>query len=647
MVKTLTTLLVAGLGSVAFLQTPTTAPPQLRTRVDLVTIDVTVLDGNRRPVTGLTAADFILLENGQPQEIRVLDAVSVEASESLAAGWLKAPPVDVAANRHDESRLFVLVIDDATLPMDPYMVRRAREMATAFIEGLGPTDLAAVVFTRDNRNAQDFTRDRARLLAAANRLSAGFLGGAAPVSVIGGRGAASTAPIVMDSSYYLSSLNTLGRVAEYLEAVPMRRKIVAYLSIGVPVSGAEAAAISLAGGDSLIAGEINQAMVASLRRTIDRAQRANVAIYGLDPAGLDGLESWYRRRPPLIPSPALFTESLLTLAGATGGRAFVNANDFKPGIAALFVETKSYYLLGYVPSPTPRPGDYRRIEVKTKRSGLDVISRKGYFTSRQGGPSAEPLAGGVKAISGVLPDPGVPLRAIAAPLLQTDATTAVALTLAVDRTALKSNAADTLEVFTYLFDPEGRARGNFKQTARLCAPAGWCEITSLIPVKPGRHAVRVGVKHVASGATGSVYLDVDVPDFTKRSVTASGLMLEVTPPGPRATDDRVGAQISAVPTTRREFANTDRAAVWFRIHQRRNRTPADVTRTLRIRNARDEEVATSTEIIPASTFTQGAAAEQRIDLTIDKLVPGRYLVSVGLALKGGEAIERQLSFSVR
>ena len=387
MVKTLSTLLAAGLGSVAFLQTPATPPPQLRTRVDLVTIDVTVLDGNRRPVTGLSAADFILLENGQPQEIRVLDEISVEASESLAAGWLKAPPVDVAANRHDESRLFVLVIDDATLPMDPYMVRRARDMATAFIEGLGPTDLAAVVFTRDNRNAQDFTRDRARLLAAANRLSGGFLGGAVgPLRGGPDSRPASMNPVVMDSNYYLSSLDTLGRVAEYLEAVPMRRKILAYLSIGVPVSVADAAAISLAGGDGLIAGEINQAMVTSLRRTVDRAQRANVAIYGLDPAGLDGLQSWYRRGA--IPSPTLFTESLLTLAGATGGHAFVNANDFKPGIAKLFEETKSYYLLGYVPSPPPRPGDYRRIEVKAKRPGLDVISRKGYFTSRQGGPSA-------------------------------------------------------------------------------------------------------------------------------------------------------------------------------------------------------------------------------------------------------------------
>jgi len=205
-----------------------TQQPRFRARTDLLTIDVTVLGRNRRPVTGLTADDFILLEDGRPQVIAALDEISVEDPEQAGAEWLKAPPQDVAANRHDESRLFVLVIDDATLPADPYMVRRARDMARAFIEGLGPTDLAAVVFTRDNRNAQDFTRDRARLLAAAGRLSSGFLGGTVP-----GRGMRSmpVQPVTMDSNYYLSSLNTLRRVAEHLEAVPMRRKVVALHTI--------------------------------------------------------------------------------------------------------------------------------------------------------------------------------------------------------------------------------------------------------------------------------------------------------------------------------------------------------------------------------------------------------------------------------
>ena len=37
-------------------------------------------------------------------------------------------------------------------------------------------DRAAVVFTRDNRHAQDFTADRARLLAAVDSYSVGFTG---------------------------------------------------------------------------------------------------------------------------------------------------------------------------------------------------------------------------------------------------------------------------------------------------------------------------------------------------------------------------------------------------------------------------------------------------------------------------------------
>lgn len=150
----------------------------------------------------------------------------------------------------------MLVIDDATLPADPYMVRRAKQMARAFIEGLGPTDLAAVVFTRDNRHAQDFTRDRARLLAAAERLTAGLLGGAARPPTLMGARSSGPGPTALDSNYNLSSLKTLGRVAEHLEAIPMRRKVVAYLSIGVPVSPSEVAKVTAAGFEYMVNGEV-------------------------------------------------------------------------------------------------------------------------------------------------------------------------------------------------------------------------------------------------------------------------------------------------------------------------------------------------------------------------------------------------------
>jgi hypothetical protein len=43
--------------------------PTFRARVDLVQVDATVLDDARRPVRGLKATDFTLLENGLPREV--------------------------------------------------------------------------------------------------------------------------------------------------------------------------------------------------------------------------------------------------------------------------------------------------------------------------------------------------------------------------------------------------------------------------------------------------------------------------------------------------------------------------------------------------------------------------------------------------
>ena len=44
--------------------------PVFKGGVDLVQLDVSVLDGNRMPMRGLTAADFTVLEDGKPRPVR-------------------------------------------------------------------------------------------------------------------------------------------------------------------------------------------------------------------------------------------------------------------------------------------------------------------------------------------------------------------------------------------------------------------------------------------------------------------------------------------------------------------------------------------------------------------------------------------------
>jgi Ca-activated chloride channel homolog len=118
-------------------------PSVFKAEVGVVRVEVSVTtDG--QPVGGLTAADFELRDNGRTQELRLV-------LEEQA-------PIDA-----------VLVLDMS------WSVRGAkrtalRGAAAAFLDGLRPTEMAAVVgFHHEILLLQDFTSERSRLFEALER----------------------------------------------------------------------------------------------------------------------------------------------------------------------------------------------------------------------------------------------------------------------------------------------------------------------------------------------------------------------------------------------------------------------------------------------------------------------------------------------
>src|SRR5919106_162643 len=103
-------------------------PPRFRTGVDVVELDVTVLDRNRRPVRGLTAADFTVIEDGQPQEIVAFEAIDLPIPDPASAAWLRDVAPDVRSNEVTGGRLLVIVLDDATMPANPMVVKTAKDI---------------------------------------------------------------------------------------------------------------------------------------------------------------------------------------------------------------------------------------------------------------------------------------------------------------------------------------------------------------------------------------------------------------------------------------------------------------------------------------------------------------------------------------
>src|SRR4029079_17890123 len=89
--------------------------------------------------------------------------------------WMRDVTPDVTTNETKITRYWVVAVDDAMIPgADPWIVKSAKKIVVDLIDKLGPEDLATIVFTANSRHAQDFTNDRAKLLATLEGFSPHF-----------------------------------------------------------------------------------------------------------------------------------------------------------------------------------------------------------------------------------------------------------------------------------------------------------------------------------------------------------------------------------------------------------------------------------------------------------------------------------------
>jgi VWFA-related protein len=115
------------------------------------------------------------------------------------------------------------------------------------------------------------------------------------------------------------------------------------------------------------------------------AQRANVAFYPLDVAGLRAdMPDLSRPGGSMEAAHAKNTQrvdQLMTLADNTGGKAVVRTNDLLGGLRKVVADLSAYYLLGYQSTNPAADGRWRRIDVKVKQPDVDVSARRGYLAA--------------------------------------------------------------------------------------------------------------------------------------------------------------------------------------------------------------------------------------------------------------------------
>jgi VWFA-related protein len=616
-------------------------PPTFRGSVEITRIDVSVLDANRRPVRGLKLEDFELYEDGVLQRLQAVSEINIPDAEEGAA-WIRNVAPDVRSNSAEDGRVLVFLLDEALSPtglQTPIMIETVRRIGNEVIDGMGPNDVAAVLFTWDNkRQAQDFTTDRARLRAAMDRYR--------PRNF----------PLSGPYSWLQVSAGVARSVLKHLIELPGRRKALIYVSPNLFLRPARFMTAHMEVEDLYVIG------------TFEEAMKAGVTVYTISPTGLRTLGGGDAPRsrsgaagPSAAPestTPRPLTSPPTSLSAETGGFAITSPAQFKEGVAQILRETGSYYVLGYV-SPAERPVEdhnavrgYRQIDVRVKREGLTVRGRTGFVPTTPPPPPKKPVSLLSEALAGVLPKDDLPLRLTAVPFALPGRSEAVALmVLNVEEPAPADRTTDRVDMQARAFTHHGDPRGMMQQGLDVTLPGGregtlQFELLSMLPVKPGRLELRVSARSRRLDVEGSVYAGLDVPDFAKAPLSMSGLVLSATPAWPTAPHDAFSGILPVVPTTRRVFEATDRVSGFVRVYQTGRKSAMPVTLTWRIVDRVGTVIVERTERMDAERFGVARAADVVLPLPLGALSAGSHLLQVAAAA-GEDSAARDLRFGVR
>ena len=342
-----------------------------------------------------------------------------------------------------------------------------------------------------------------------------------------------------------------------------------------------------------------------MRDAVAAAARANVNIFTVDPRGLVGLTSEYIElnqsnadlfnigaRDPrygMQPQTALLAEmrltqdSLRTLSEETGGLASIDTNSFSTAFNRIVQANSLYYMLGYYPPNHPNDGKFHKIDVRLKRPGLRVVARRGYASPRARELSSRERKAARKRASRPHQGCRSDIVRAACDARQPDSAerrdarcagcgvqehAAERVRRARDRSRRNPACrfapqkdtgifANTVELSLFGINAQGKPLQGLRTALELTLRPETHErvkqhglrANPRIELPPGRYQLRIGVRESGAGEMGTVFYDLDVPDFARGRLNMSGLLvsapsaqrtLTVQPTGCRQTACRRG-----------------------------------------------------------------------------------------------------------
>ena len=573
-------------------QAPRASPAEdgvvIRVSVNLVQVDAVVTNKKGQLISDLTADDFKILQDGQPQKITNFSFVwtvtpSTIASDTRAA---KVPAVRITQVK----RTIAFVVDDLGLSWESTL--GVRDALRKFVdEQMQSGDLVAVLRTGGSIGAlQSFTSDKRQLRAAIERIrwnpigrggidafsmpgdgypGATEPGGQAEMSVLPGATEDMFTTRRMDllrgevrgrneaggmgyeleqfrQQYFLAgTLTALGHVVQGLRTLPGRKSIVLLSD-----------SISMMTPDG-----VSERVVQGMRRVTEEANRASVVLYTIDPRGLQPMGLTAADQVAAgIEEGTYVTETrqreyfegkngLRYLAQRTGGLFVASTNDISSAVGEVLDDQRGYYLIGYKPAGETFDRKFHRIEVKVKRPGLRVRSRAGFHGVPDKKEDPTPRDRMLAALTSPFGANDVRLKLTG--LFGNDAKGSfIHCLLHINGQDLSFTRAKdgrekaAVNVRVMIFGENGRTVGDENRRSFVIRRSadqrqrgrkeGFVYAVSHPVRKSGAYQLRAAVRDVASGKIGSASQFIEVPKVRNGSLELSGVFLRAKPSAERA-----------------------------------------------------------------------------------------------------------------
>jgi VWFA-related protein len=397
----------------------------VKVKSNLVNIDVLVKDKKGKYVADLKAEDFTIFENGVQQKIEFFDAPLVGVSNrpptAPAAGDVKTdPPQPPGVTRN----YVALVLDSQTT--DVTNIKQVREGTIKYIkEQITDGDVVALLSITNNLQLiQPFTHDKAKLIAAVENIgvrgtSKNFeqqdlkenidalrgelrLANEMPTAAITSPAAGSNAARIMIMRTMLEQFIKLRSALSMQQTRPILAALAAICEGLRPIPTKKTLVL-------FSQGFVTPAVLDwQVQSTIDIANRANVAIYIIDSAGLRAsapdttalggasplsgisVAQSQEQRIRAVGGETVFDTSrheglgrgydiLYRISGDTGGRFLKGNNDIGQGLERINQEIQSRYTLAYRSTNQNFDSSFRKVKIEVRRPDAQVLSRSGYY----------------------------------------------------------------------------------------------------------------------------------------------------------------------------------------------------------------------------------------------------------------------------